>query len=609
MTIQTTNPVSPSIILDMFQSTLRAKGATIVADNGFYRIVPTDQGAVSTASFQPPAGVRDDVGVKIKTVSLRYVSAAEMAHILQPIVTRGTVLRADTARNALMLQGTQKELSTVDEVVNIFDVDVMKGMSFALIPVSGSDPEGMAKELDTIFASGREGAGKGVVQFIPNSRLSAILVISPHAEYLGRAETWVKRLDHAATGVEPQLYVYHIQNRPAAELAKVLQSVFSQAQATIAATSTIAPKFAESQVGTAMPMGKAIGPTSPASDVTASQSAESSEPTSEATTEDTSNPSSAIGQSGAGRDKRMKIVADEANNALLIMAAAKDYDRVLKVLQRIDAVPTQVLLEATIAEVSLNDDMKFGVRWYFQSHASQFTFSDDAAGAVATSFPGFSYFFSLPNIQVALNALAQVTKVNVISSPTLMVLDNKTATLQVGDQVPITTQTSVSNVAGGAPTVNSIELKDTGVILKVTPRVNDSGRVVLDIEQEVSDVVKTTTSNIDSPTIQQRKIKTTVSVNDGAALALGGLIQEHNTTTRDQVPVVGDVPLLGDLFKSKDNTIARTELLIIIRPHVVRDDSEAALVTDEFRRNLHITMKQHKNGGPDMRENIDRVLR
>jgi general secretion pathway protein D len=608
ISIQTSQPVAPSLVLDMFQTNLRAKGAMIASDNGFYRIVPADQGGASAASFRPPAAGQENLGVQVKTVSLRYVSATEMERILLPLVSKGAVLRVDTSRNMLMLQGTQKELSAMQEAVGIFDVDYMKGMSFALIPVTTSDPESMAKELDTIFANGKSGTGKGVVQFVPNSRLSAILVMTPQAQYLERAETWIKRLDHAATGAEAQLYVYHIQNRPAPELAKVLQNVFAgQAEATIAPRGTVAPKFGEAQIATPAADAPALAGGAANADAAAGQ-AGLAQPA-QAAAFDSADASSTDTQSSTKRDKRIKIVADEANNSLLIMAVPKDYDRVLRVLNRIDAVPTQVLLEATIAEVTLNDDLKYGIRWYFEAHNSKFTWSDAANGAVAPAFPGFSYFFSLPNIQVALNALSEITDVNVISTPTLMVLDNKTATLQVGDQVPITTQTSVSTVAGGAPTVNSVQLKDTGIILKVTPRVNDSGRVVLEIEQEVSDVVKTTTSNIDSPTIQQRKIKTTVAVNDGAALALGGLVQERNTTAKDQVPVLGDVPFFGTLFKAKDNRIRRTELIIIIRPHVVRDDTEAHDVTEEFKKHINLTMKQHKKGRPGIRENIDRILR
>src|SRR5437879_1431284 len=173
-------------------------------------------------------------------------------------------------------------------------------------------------------------------------------------------------------------------------------------------------------------------------------------------------------------------------------------------------------------------------------------------------------------------------------------MDNRTAQLQIGDQVPITTQSAVSVLATGAPIINSVSYRDTGVILSITPRINESGRVLLDIEQEVSNVASTTSSGIDSPTIRQRRIKTSVVVNDGEALALGGMIQDSRTLTRGQVPILGDIPLLGNMFKNKTNTIGKTELIVIITPHVIRNLAEARQVTDEFRREIAINVPRDR---------------
>jgi general secretion pathway protein D len=195
-----------------------------------------------------------------------------------------------------------------------------------------------------------------------------------------------------------------------------------------------------------------------------------------------------------------------------------------------------------------------------------------------------------------------------LSSPSLVVVDNKKATLQVGDQVPIVTQQARGVDAAGAPIVNAVELKDTGVILNVTPRVNDSGRVILDVEQEVSSVVRTTTSGIDSPTIRQRKIKTSVVINDGEALALGGLIQERETNGKTKVPVLGDVPLLGNAFRQKTNAIARTELIIFIRPRVIRDMDEAKRITREFRHELGVQAPRVRRGEPTPGGELVRII-
>lgn len=268
------------------------------------------------------------------------------------------------------------------------------------------------------------------------------------------------------------------------------------------------------------------------------------------------------------------------------MATADDYANIEDILKKLDVVSNQVLLEATIAEVTLRDELNFGLQWFFQDAENQATLSNSNTGGVNSVFPGFSYVFSQQDARVALNALSSITDVNVISSPSLMVLDNQTAILQVGDEVPVVTQQSVTNSVN-TPIFNSITFRDTGVILRVTPRVNDSGLVLLDIEQEVSGVVETVTSGIDSPTIQQRRIETTVAVNDGESLALGGLIETGVVRTSSGLPLLSDVPVLGRFFKTQTDRDERTELLVIITPRVIRNMDEARKVTDEYRKRLN----------------------
>jgi general secretion pathway protein D len=301
-----------------------------------------------------------------------------------------------------------------------------------------------------------------------------------------------------------------------------------------------------------------------------------------------------LGKDGSIDGPRVKIVADDAKNAILIEATKTDYQRVLQVISKLDWMANQVLIEATIAEVTLNDELKFGVRWYLQQKDSSFTFSDALSGSVKSVFPGFSYALTAASAAAALNTLNQITDVNIISSPSLTVMDNKPAVLQIGDQVPITTQSAISVLGIGAPVVNSVSYKDTGVILSITPRINESGRVLLDIEQEVSSVAPTTSSGIDSPTIRQRKIRTSVVVNDNDALVLGGLIQDSKSAGRTQIPIIGDIPLLGNVAGLRSNTIGKTELVILIKPHVIRDLNEARYITDEYRKYIAIEARYRR---------------
>jgi general secretion pathway protein D len=627
ITVQTTQPVTKADALELFQAALAPIGATLVENRGIYRITPADQSATGTISTgqAPRAGasattdpsvtdaiandrsLRDSAvgGNGVRIVQLRYVAATEVARVLEPMIPKGSIVQADDGRNILALKGSPGEIDSMLDTVSIFDVDVMRGMSFAVVPVKTSEPEKMVDELKVIFSSEKEGPLKGRVRFIANTRLGAILVVTSQPGYLPRAQSWIRRLDAKANGAERQLHVYQVQNRPVAELAGVLQSMFwNEMKVVRSTTRNVSPR--SKQVGLAGVDGKPPGPGGSApdsepgaqngfgrngvpggGDLQSLARALNNSPDSPAGDPLDAAPSSA----GSVSEPPLKIVADETKNSLLIMANDRDYQRVFRVIQGLDVVASQVLIEAVIAEVTLNDDLQYGVQWQLSKGGTPTaTFSNVATGGVAAVFPGFNYAINAASIAATLSALNSITHVNVISTPSLMVLDNKTARLQIGDQVPITTQTATSVVTASTAIVNSITMQDTGVILSVTPRINESGRVQLEIEQEVSSVVKTTTSSIDSPTIQQRRVKTTVVVRDGEVLALGGMIQNQVSKTSSQIPLLGDLPGLGAMFSNKDNTVNKTELIILITPRVVRDGTESRLVTEEYRRKMNVYM-------------------
>jgi general secretion pathway protein D len=295
-------------------------------------------------------------------------------------------------------------------------------------------------------------------------------------------------------------------------------------------------------------------------------------------------PAAAGVNAAAGSPGALKIVPNTENNALLIYATPSEFFVIEGAMKRLDVVPIQVLIEASLAEVTLTDDLRYGLQWAYQSGNGPIVLSEASNGTVSQRFPGFSYLFTgRQDIRAVLNAIETMTNVDVISSPKLLVLNNREAELVVGDQVPITVQQAVSTVGETAPIVNSVQLRDTGVILRITPRVNKSGLVLLDVAQEVSDVVPTTSSNIDSPTIQQRKVSTTVAVRDGETIALGGLIRDSNSRTRGGIPYLRKIPVLGDLFGSTNKINRRTELIVLITPRVVRSQQESDVMMDELR--------------------------
>ena len=601
ITIETPQPVSETQLLAIFEAALRDAGGAIIVQAKNYRIVPLAESIRSASALQ--TGTPDSVlaGNRPTLIPLRYVSAAEIQDILTTMLPLGMILKADTRRNAIIIAGSAQDIRSIKETISVFDVDWMKGMSFALVPLRSSSPAAIVQDLEQVFET-RSGVLKGVVKFIPNNRLKSVLVISSRAKYLKEATRWIKKLDVLSESSEESLHVYHVQNRSAAELAVILTKLLEsgggrQAQGGVAPryNSTVA-----SDNGSTDAQRIVGGPETPAGGLDAVPANADNQLPDE----------NYVDQAQTTElPKRVRVVADDSNNSLLIFATATEFERIKQVLEEIDSVPNQVLLEAVIAEVTLDDDLKFGVRWFLGDDKNHGTFSDLASGAVASAFPGFSYFLKSNDIGFALNAISSVTDVKVLSAPSLVVLDNKSATLQVGDQVPIVTQSAKGIAAGDAPIVNNVELKDTGVILRVTPRVNDSGLVTLDIEQEVSSVVKTTTSGIDSPTIRQRKLKTSVVVNDSEALALGGLIQERETTGKSKVPVLGDIPIVGTAFRNKSNAVSRTELIIFIRPRVIRDVNEARRVTAEFRKELSVQAPRVRRGEPTPGEELLRIVR
>ncbi|MCJ2085264.1 type II secretion system secretin GspD [Methylobacterium sp. E-005] len=659
LTLQTGGPVTRAALLALFEGALSSRGLVLRRRGRTAQILP-----VGADTLQPVRGAGAEAGAVI--VPLRWIAAAEMQAILAAVAPRDVVLRADRGRNLLILKGDAGQIHTLRETIAVFDVDWMRGMSTAMLPVRSANPRAIARDLTQIF--GGETAGTGdVIRFVPNEALSAVLVVSSRAAYLDRARVWLAELETLAADRERQLFVYRIQNRSAKELAAVLQNVVAaetgspvNVSAAAGSGAGFGPDASGAGFGASGLGGDASGSGSATGFGTAGQGAVPSGPGGFGS--GGSGAASSFGQSpgfgagfgaGGGATQRTSlagagglggdpgfgsaggyggsasgaeagygaglrrtgvgIVADETNNSLVISATRNQYDKILNILGRLDAMPTQVLLETVIAEVTLNDQLQFGVQWFLQnrgdrlnlatsntvgvSTASKVTATGTAVSGTAAlisaatrGVPGFNYLMSGTNFNVVLNALQGVTTVHVLSSPNITVLDNRTAKLQIGDQVPIVKQSGQSALSAGAPILNQIELKDTGVILAVTPRVNKNGLVVLDINQEVSDVVPTTSSTIDSPTIRQRRVATSVAVHDGHTLALGGLVQEKSQLSTESLPILGDLPLIGPAFRNRSDLRTRTELIVFIRPKVIRGTVEADRIAEDFRQQLKAMM-------------------
>ena len=624
ITVQTARPLHRDQVLPALQGILRADSFGLVETGGIYRVVPIDDvprhPAATAIAGQAATVAPGSVGVHV--VPLKYIAAASLRQTIDAVLPKGVSVQTDSARNLLILSGTGDDVAPVLDLVKSFDVDWLAAMSFAIYPVETSSPRAVVTDLNTVFGAGGSGPLAGALRFEPLDRLSAVLVVAPQRKYLDEARRWIERFDRGDDESMPRLFEYHVQNSRAADLAKVISQVFGNSTASQQTSSQIAPGAnavaLNSGTGGLGTVGTA-GTTTPgntsgqitlggaAAGSPAGSSGGSnltgSTPLPSPAGMDQSDDSSALatglkdalgGETGGTRDAtmpRLKIVADDKNNILLVYARPRDYRMLEQTLQRLDIVPVQVLIEATIAEVTLNNDLQYGLQWFFTKgagHASltQGTTFTNSAADVTGSVPGFNYILGGTNTKVVLSALSDITHVNVVSSPELLVLDHRTAALQVGDQVPVINQTSQSTVTDTSAVIQSIQYVNTGVVLQVTPRVNKSGIVTLDIDQSVSDVAKTTTSGIDSPTITQRRIVTSAVVKDGATIALGGLILRNKTVGNSGLPLLSDIPVLGALFGTQTRNDDRTELLVLLTPRIIRDSEEARNVTEELRNRL-----------------------
>jgi general secretion pathway protein D len=573
ITIQTSQPISKDEILPVLDRSLRLNNMVLVHANNIYHIVALTD-AVHQAGGVIAAGSREAAGFGVEVVTLHYVSVAEMRKLLEPIAPSQAIVQADTSRNVLVIQGTKAERDTLIEDIRLFDADWLQGMSFALYTPHYTDDQELARELSEVIGGLNSPIG-GVVRLVPIDRLNAVLAISPQPRYLDQLKSWIARFDKPGEGSKKQIYIYDVQHGRATDLAGTLIAALStgmSTQKTFQHTSTSAQPEATLPSLAATPMSA-----SPAASAAATPLQPVALEGSEAVSGTANTPLGSI-----------SITADVTNNALVIIATPQQYNSLEKALVKLDTAPLQVLLEAAIAEVTLTKDLSFGIQYALRSANGQQTaiFSSSNMGTIAPTFPGFSYTFTGTNIQVILNELSGVTKVEVLSSPSLLVLNNQSATLQVGDQVPVVTAQAISTVTSGAPLVNSVQYENTGVILNVTPRVNRSGEVMMDISQEVSDVTNTTTSDIDSPTIEERKVTSTVAVQDGQTVALGGLITRNTSHGTSGLPFLQEIPVLGSLFGTTTDHADKTELVVLITPHVVDNLQKAQAITAELRRKL-----------------------
>jgi general secretion pathway protein D len=594
VTIRTSSGIPRDALPATLETLLRMNGATMVKSGGIYMVVP--QAAAIRGNITPQLGNSTrslPPGFSVQIVPLRYVGVREMLRLLEPFAKDAQAVRPDELRNMLVLSGTERELRHLMDTIDMFDIDWMAGMSAGVFTLQNSDVKQVMTELEKIVGDRNASPITGILKIVPIERMNALLVVTPQPAYLEEVKKWIDRLDRASeTGGGLQFYVYHLQNTRAERLAPLLQQAFTGrvTQQAAAAAPTLAP-------GT--PAGTIVNPPAfnpqplvnvvpPATPVPAAAP-----------------PATGAATAGTGIVRNLQVVADKDNNTLLLVATPAEYSVIDAALKRLDTQQRQVIIDVTIAQIQLTDELNFGVEWLFKGGAPSGRGSGGLVSGVLVNKPavstlptasdstsaalvkGFTYIINNTNfpggIQAALHLLDTYGSTKIVANPQVAALDNQKATIKSGERIPINQQTIVGGTTNAVTT--TAQYIDTGVLLQVTPHINAGGLVALEVQAEVSDPGAPACTDC-APPINTRSIQTYVAVQSGSTMVMGGLINEGKQNASEGLPWLARIPILGGLFGQQKLKNNRTELVLFITPRVVETQADMGSIINELRRKM-----------------------
>lgn len=574
VTLHTTRPVTKDAVQSILEEVLQQNDAALIRDQGIFKVIPlADAGSAARSPSIGRYVNGGSVGYMVQVVPLQHVSARELQKIIEPFVPNGSTLRIDEARNVLILSGPKYRLAELLATIRTFDTDWLKGMSFAMFRLEYADATTLVDELESIILKGDSPTPlAGIVRLIPIERLNSILVITHQPGHIAQVHALIEQFDRGVEGSGGRrLYVYVLENGKAENIAGVLQEIFGQTQYDPYADSG----FGSDSPGNVFRSADSLSrpPPRPGNGNSRADSVGSNAPS-----------AAGIVAESSGE---IKIIADQDNNAILVLASQEDYRAVEAAIRKLDIAPRQVLIEATIAEVTLSNTLDHGVRWFLENSDHQLGFNAPVPGSASGEGLAFAFFNNSGDRNAFFDLLATQSTVKFLSTPQIMVLDNQTATIRVGDQIPVTTRSSQSTTNPDAPIVTEVQFRDTGTLLTVTPRINAGGQVTLEISQEVSlPGAEPAVGGGGNVAIAQRTINSSVIVQSGQTVVLGGLILETTTEGRSGIPFLMDIPLLGKLFSSTSKDTFRTELIVTVTPRVVENERAMRQITEELRMRM-----------------------
>lgn len=562
--LHATGSISKQDLMVIFTDILRINRTAIVQNGAIYHIVPmanTKTKALKLRKLSKDTQEEKSNTVTIQVIPLRYATPSEIEKLVKPFLSSGSHVIGYEKSRLLLITDFPDNISKVLSIVELFDINVFEQVKARLFPIKNADVTDVTQELEKLFAAfelpTKSGRGTGI-SFVPITRINSLLVITSLPEALQVAERWLKEMDTREGEVDVRTFIYHVKNGIATELGDILNSIFSQDNP---------DELTQPRLATNTPQDNAEG-----------------------------SPSSLEGK--AGITGEVQVISYATTNTLIIKANPRDYEIVESVLEQLDIVPRQVLIEVAIAEVTLTENTEFGIEYAFQDNDTNIT---PLEGSGALGFTGRLMRFRSGDqrtLLATLRAFAGETELRVLASPHIIATDGKEASIRVGDEVAIrTSEARPTGADAGSPVDVTIQRRDTGTILRVTPHINATGLVTLEIDLEKSNVTPPSEGASDVG-INKRTTSTTMVVQDGETILVGGLIDETVTDSISKVPLLGDIPYIGALFRNTKETINRIELILLITPHVIRDLQEAIAATNNFRTRVPAAGKQITNQRP-----------
>lgn len=627
VTLATPRPVGAAGALSLLEMVLGWNNARMIYSGGRYNIVPAD-GAVATGTVSPRAGGTEGArGFEVRAVPLQYISATEMEKVLEPYARPDAIVSADNARNVITIAGTRTELDNYLRTIEIFDVDWLAGMSVGVFPLETGRASQVVGDLEAVFGEDSGSPVAGMFRFMPLDGANAIMVITPQAAYLGEVQRWLERIDSA--GRDARLYSYELKYIKAMDLADRLAEVFGAGGGRRdSGSASLMPGLQSTTIrgsgvdgrGSSLPVGGEPG--SGEGQRRRGQGAQGGR------TGRTAGRGGAGGMGGSGGQldlgdagpgsgsvtlevdgDQVGVSAVEETNTLLVRATSQAWKSIREVVERLDVMPTQVHIEAQVVEVALTDELRYGVNWFIENGGQQAfglpslslrdnpslprswsTFGGNIIGAGDNR--GMTWTLFKNDAAAIISALDEVTDLRLLQTPSVFVRNNAEAEFNVGSRIPVNS-VSINPVVGSDTAYSQVQYLDTGIILKVRPRITQDGTVFLDIAQEVSSPLGDP-DEFGNVRIDTRYLKTEAAVQSGETVMLAGLITDGASRGSAGLPGLSRIPVLGALFGQQRNRTERTEVIILLTPNIVRNPLDARRLTDEYSRRFRAMEPLHE---------------